>query len=148
MFDYKTGQERSDEFIDDYDRLNYYDYISEVTYHNLKYFYSKFNKIHFTNFDINSTEHKFIAHIALRTIIFTDNGKIWMPIKNPFKYFSFIIKEFGFKSLKYFKYTTKNGNINIDEVLEYESKQNRINKSMFSDIYSAYYEKGKMIYAV
>ena len=27
MFDYKTGQERSDEFIDDYDRFNYYDYI-------------------------------------------------------------------------------------------------------------------------
>ena len=50
--------------------------------------------------------------------------------------------------MKYFKYTIKNGNINIDEVLEYESKQNRINKSMFSDIYSAYYEKGKMIYAV
>ena len=39
MFDYKTGQERSDEFIDDYDKFNYYDYISEVTYHNLKYFY-------------------------------------------------------------------------------------------------------------
>ena len=89
-----------------------------------------------------------MAHIALRTIIFTDNGRIWLPIKNPFKYFSFIIKEFGFKSLKYFKYTIKSGNINIDEVLEYESNQNRINKSMFSDIYSAYYEKGKMIYAV
>ena len=56
MFDYKTGQERSDEFIDDYDKFNYYDYISEVTYHNLKYFYSKYNKIHFTNFDINSAK--------------------------------------------------------------------------------------------
>ena len=44
MFDYKTGQERSDEFIDDYDKFNYYDYISEVTYHNLTYFYSNIIK--------------------------------------------------------------------------------------------------------
>lgn len=148
MFDYITGKDRTSQFIDDNDKFGYYDYISEVTYYNLKYFYSKNNKIHFTNFDINSTNHKFMAHIALRTIIFTDNGRIWIPIKNPFKYFSFIIKEFGYKALKYFKYTTKSGNINIDEVLSYEAIQNGIDESMFSDIYSSYYEKGKTIYAI
>ena len=32
MFDYKTGQERSDEFIDDYDKFNYYDYIIQYLF--------------------------------------------------------------------------------------------------------------------
>lgn len=147
MYDYKTGGTRSNEFKDDQDRFDYYDYLSEVTYLNLKHQADSFNGIYFDDIDITKKEHKFLLHVALRVAIFNDTIRIHIPNLNIFKFYHFIIKEFGFKARKYFG-RARMRIINPQEILEFQAKGNDVSIEIFKDIYTTYYEEGGMIYAL
>lgn len=147
MYDYKTGGERPDNFVDEQDKFDYFDYLSEVTYLNLKYYADKMNGIYFGPMDITDKTHKFLLHIALRVAIFNDEIKVHIPNLNKIKLWYFVWKEFGYKAIRYFN-NKKLGAINAADLLEFESTNNKIPQSMFKEIYEAYYEKGGMIYAL
>lgn len=147
MYDYKTGESRSNEFVDDQDRFDYYDYLTQVTYLNLKHYAGITKGIHFGPIDINDKEHKFLLHIALRVAIFDDDIKVRIPNLNIFQFYKFIIKEFGYKAIRYFG---RRGLRTIlpAEILSFQATGNDIPQSMFGDIYTAYYEKGGVVYAL
>ena len=147
MYDYKTGQSRSDNFIDEQDKFDYYDYLSEVTYLNLKHYAITDKGIYFNDIDINNKAHKFLLHIALRVAIFDDKIHVHIPNLNIFKFYDFIIKEFGFKEIKYFG-RSKLKIIDPNSLLNFEAEGNQVDINIFNDIYSNYYEKGGTIYAL
>lgn len=147
MYDYKTGAERSDIFKDEQDKFDYFDYLSEVTYLNLKHYANKMNGIYFEPINITNKTHKFLLHIALRVAIFNDEIKVHIPNLNKIKLWHFVWKEFGYKAIRYFNNKKLNA-INPTELLTFESESNGVPQSMFAEIYETYYEKGGMIYAL
>ena len=70
MYDFKTGEERSDEFADMNDKYNYYDYLCQITYLNFSH-YIQGGDIQFTvNVDTADNNYKVIIHLALKTVNF------------------------------------------------------------------------------
>jgi hypothetical protein len=147
MYNYKTGTFCTTEFLNEQDKFDYFDYLTEVTYFNLNHSANKHLGIFFDSIDLNNKNHKFLLHIALRVVIFNDDIKVHIPNLNIFKFYKFIIKEFGFKAIKYFGrgrlYTIK-----PDELLGFQAKSNDVPVDMFGEIYTAYFEKGGIVYAL
>lgn len=155
MYDFKTGEERSDEFVDVNDKFSYYDYLCQITYLNFAH-YIQGGDLQFTiNVDTADRNYKAILHLALKTVIFTKDAKIYLPAKNWFAYIKFIWREFGSKALHYFRYAgmfaKPRGDVKVDplDLIAFELHANRVeNVNIFSDIYDSYFAKGATVYDI
>lgn len=141
MYDFKTGESRSDNFIDDSDKFNYYDYLCQVTLYNLNGLAEK-NIINLEIEDYTDPLEKFILHTAFIESNLT--GHIYR-LKMPFwDYIEVIFKEFGKKGFKVFKRYKEGKVSNATEILIYEAEANDIDPFIFSDIYKEYYLRKKV----
>ncbi len=155
MYDFKTGEERSDEFVDVNDKFGYYDYLCQITYLNFAH-YIQGGDLQFTiNVDTADCNYKAILHLALKTVIFTKDAKIYLSAKNWFAYIKFVWREFGPKAFHYFRYAgtfaKPRGDVKVDplDLIAFELHANRVeNVNIFSDIYDAYFAKGATIYDI
>lgn len=155
MYDFKTGEERSDEFVDVNDKFSYYDYLCQITYLNFAH-YIQGGDLQFTiNVDTADCNYKAILHLALKTVIFTKDAKIYLSAKNWFAYIKFVWREFGPKAFHYFRYAgafaKPRGDVKVDplDLIAFELHANRVeNVNIFSDIYDAYFAKGATIYDI
>lgn len=155
MYDFKTGEERSDEFVDVNDKFGYYDYLCQITYLNFAH-YIQGGDLQFTiNADTADCNYKAILHLALKTVIFAKDAKIYLPAKNWFAYIKFVWHEFGPKAFHYFRYASAFakpcGDVKVDplDLIAFELHANRVeNVNIFSDIYDAYFAKGATIYDI
>lgn len=155
MYDFKTGEERSNEFVDINDKFGYYDYLCQITYLNFSHYITGGDLQFSTNVDTADRNYKSIIHLALKTVIFSKNVKIYLPAKNWFSFIKFVWHEFGAKSFHYFRYAGKfakpRGNVKIDpaELIAFELHANRVeNVNIFADIYDAYFAKGATVYDI
>lgn len=155
MYDFKTGKGRSDEFVDVNDKFSYYDYLCQITYLNFAH-YIQGGDLQFTiNVDTADNNYKAIIHLALKTVIFSKNSKIYLPAKNWLAFVKFVWKEFGAKSFHYFRYAgafaKPRGDVKVDplDLIAFELHANRVeNVNIFSDIYDSYFAKGATVYDI